>query len=278
MTRAQSGCVVGLLACLAACGGEGDLPQHVVVDGVVAPTAVVHEEQQDVYLVASAGGQGEAAGVLWLWPDGRIGGRWSKSGPDGASMRSTAGMALSGEELFVADGDRIVVFDRQDGSWLRSLEVVEDAAVQDVAFGPDGRMWFTATGKGGGVFVHEGEAPRRLCGTPEVVAAGQLVVITTGAYVLDQGADRFLQVDNGGRVTPLLDFPQGRLCGLVRPGPGQWWTASDEDGAMLVLDTMGGIRSYPGLQLDQPMDFELDRRRKRLLIPQQGGEVLLRRL
>ena len=275
---------IGLAAALLSACGENlaAVPREVQVDGLGRPVAVVHDAEADVYLVACQPESG-AAYVVAVSPSGEVGPKLLEDGVRGVSLQQPVALAIAGANLLVADGKTLAVFDRQSGAVGQSI-AASLGLIQGVSVAPNEAIWlFESDGQGKQLVRRiraDHDEVRAEIAAPvvdETVAAGQIVAIQSGAYVLD-GSSRFVQVDNEGRVTELLRLDQ-EVRGLVRPGPGQWWTTGVRESCLLVLDTKGGIRQHPDLKLDDPGLFDLDRKRQRLVMPlRSAGRLLLRKL
>ncbi|HEX2121212.1 MAG TPA: PQQ-dependent sugar dehydrogenase, partial [Thermoanaerobaculia bacterium] len=98
------------------------------VEGLRGPDSVLHDEEQDVYFVSNVdGAAAEKDGkgfISRVEPDGRV------AEPKFIdALDAPKGMAIRGIELWVADIDRLRVFDRVTGAPLRTIDLAPHGAV-----------------------------------------------------------------------------------------------------------------------------------------------------
>ena len=120
-------------------------------DGLRGPASVIHDEASDVYLLSNMDGSPAAADgkgfISKLSPDGKkILTRWIESGKNNVVLNAPKGMALRGDELYVADIDTVRIFHRGTGAPLGEVQIPGSKFLADVTVGPDGGILVSDAG------------------------------------------------------------------------------------------------------------------------------------
>lgn len=265
---------------LTACGG-GAPP------GFDAPDSALHDAQADVYLVSNVRGgpvakDGNGYIARQQPEDESMQRYWIEGGQNGVTLHAPKGMALRGDELWVADIDTLRSFDRRTGEPRRSVEVPGATYLNDVAVAPDGVLYVTDSGLDGNHAATGTDAIWRLppeATEPEELVRGLelgqpsgLVALARGLYVVSWRDGTFYQVDYRGVRTELATAPTAALDGLVRveargSGDAPGWHATSWVGQCVYrFDMTGGVTRLPG-NYRSPGDLGFDAVRRRLLVP-----------
>lgn len=290
----------GLLLCLAtACGGADPAPADApappavaagptrlhAVEGFRTPESVVVDVLQDVYFVSNINGNPSARDgngfISKLRPDGTIEAlEWIAGGRDGVTLHAPKGLALIGDTLWVADLDALRAFHRGTGAPMATVEFGPRAAfLNDVAVGLDGALYVSESGirftpEGGveptgldAVFrVGPGRRIERLLDGAAVPRPNGVALNPEGDGLLvvsiaDPGM-RLWQAGRAGAVPAGTGF--GPHDGLAVLDDGRVLASSWADSSIAVLGTEPS-RLVTGLP--SPADFDVDRRRGRLVVP-----------
>ncbi|MFO8073904.1 MAG: hypothetical protein R6V85_18740 [Polyangia bacterium] len=268
-----------------ACGGGDDGgdeagEQILRVDhvGLATPESALHDPVDDVYLVSNVNGEGGAKDgdgfVSRISPEGEVLElKWISGGSGGAILNAPKGMAISGEELFVADIDVLRVFERASGEPITTLEHDEFQFLNDVAAAGDGSVWVSDTAAQAIYRV----APDRSC---ELVASGDQLLSPNGiaidgeaVWVASWAEPRVFRVD-GGEISHLRETPAAKLDGLVLRADGTALVSSWDGEAIYGAAPNDDFEELFG-GVESAADIGLDAQRGRLLVPLFGQDALL---
>jgi sugar lactone lactonase YvrE len=247
------------------------------------PESVVFDATADVYLIANIVGapldKDDNGRIVRVDPvSGHIA-DWIRGGVGGVTLHAPKGMALVGDELWVADIDVVRVFHRTTGAPRRALPIPGAAFLNDVAAAADGTVYVTDTGLDA-TFGPTGTDAIWRIGTDGSITTlahgtelGQPngIVVRDGAcYVVGWRDGAFYQIDHQGRRTDLAKAPSAQLDGLVRvvdgDGRAAYYATSWQGNCVYRFDVVGGVTALP-TELRQPADLGYDELRKCLVIP-----------
>ncbi len=275
-----------VLAAVAACGGAEPKVGFVTdatIDGLPRAAAAIHDPDQDVYFVSGTA-PGEApygsGYIARVEVDGQVTPRWI-SGGEGGVLRDPRGMAIVGDELWVADLDTVRCFDRRHGRPTGAIAIPAAEALADVSATPGGSVWVSDGNRetAGLVLVDTSRQVRRIELSGDLPRPTALVAQAHGAYLVTQGGD-FVLVDENGHVERLSRTPEAGLRGLCRVTAGRWLAAGEVGRCIYAFDMRGGAPAQLSMPpLDGPGDFGFDERRQLLLVPlATSGRLAVRRL
>ena len=250
------------------------------------PESVLHDEEQDVYLVSNIDGPSTAKDgngfIARITPEGKVDKLKFIEGLD-----APKGMALRGDELWVADIDKVRVFDRVSGKPLRTIDLASQGAVflNDVATGGDDAIYVTDSdirikGKKERVRAGNGRVYRiGSNGKAEVAAEGEELHSPNG---ITWDGLRFLIAESYGH--DILAWTPGSVPKAVMRGPGAYdgivvlpngtvIVSSHHDDGLHVAHGTGELQTLFAAK-PTPADIGFDRKRNRLLIPSLEGDWL----
>lgn len=266
-----------LLGCGSAQHPPAPPPAPFDVTGFAQPESVLHDAEADVYLVSNiAGNPMEADGngfISRVAPDGRVLARAWIEGLD-----APKGMAIAGDELFVADIGRVRRFDRRTGRPLGDIALEGALLVNDLVAGPDGSVYVTDMGMGGmgpsGPTGPRSDAIYRIATDGSVHRLAEGVVLGNpnglawkdGLWVASFGSGELYRLTDSGQPADARHPPAGQLDGLVALDDGRVAVTSWESGA-IYAGPEDGVLSPLVTDLKGPADLGYDRKRQRLLIP-----------
>ena len=256
--------------------------------GFQGPESVKYDGEQDVYFVTNMTGAGsEKDGNGYISrvsaADPRSAVVFAANGRNGVVLHAPKGTALHGDTLWVCDIDVLRGFDRRTGAPLANLDFAPRGAVQlnDVAIGPDGRIYITDTGiimsRKGVVYkgpsriftVGPGAAIDTLKVSSQVPwpngiqwdSAGKRWVVVT----FDAFDGQVHAISRGGDSSAVLRHGSSRLDGLVVLRDGGILYASWGDSS---IHLMRGTRDRTLLrEVPEAADIGFDTRRNHLAIP-----------
>lgn len=265
--------------------GAGPTPGRVLlrIVGFRAPRAVIHDPVADVYLVSNVNGDPAAADdddngfISRILPDGQfLDLKWIDGAEnDALTLSAPMGMAIAGGRLWVADRNKLHVFDARTGRHRASHHISRATALADVV-AVDRAVIASDNGTelAGGLFRLSASKVAISYLAPDQTGIGQPHgLFAPGDGSLWVTAGRELYRVEEGRRTAGAELPAGSLDGIVGLPGGDLLVAS-HDGTIFrgaPRPTADGSLSATWTpvftDLDAPADIGLDARRRRLLIP-----------
>ena len=297
------GCAVTLLLsgmALGACSpGEAALdsrtddprPQRVLtILGARDPESVRYDPDQDVWFISMMDGFGSykdgngyivrvaAAAPAQL----RI---FAESGKHGVTLHAPKGMAIQADTLWVADIDVLRGFDRRSGLPVGTIDfgAHNPTLLNDVALGPDGRVYVTDTG------IEMTEKGNIYVGGDRVFAIGpgrSIAVVAEGSRLgrpngitWDARQKRWLvvtfdpfsstmytlQLDDTTRS--VLARGKGKWDGVEVLGDGRILVSSWSDSSVHILRPDGRRTAHRIHPVPEPADIGVDTRRGQVAVP-----------
>ena len=255
-------------------------------DGLRGPAAVIHDEAADVYLVSNVDGPPLAADgkgfISKLSPDGKkILPRWIEGGKNKVVLNAPKGMALRGDELFVADIDHVRMFHRTTGAPLGEVRITGSQFLAGAVLAPDGAILVSDAGLKASAHG-DGLEPS---GTDSVYAIYKNAKSTSISLVVNQSlagpkglfatrdkiwavasrSGEVFSIDGPGRVDDFQKLPAADLEGLVVVGD-ELIVSSRAASAIFHGKPKGPWRIAIG-DVKSPGNIGYDRKRSRLLVP-----------
>jgi hypothetical protein len=245
------------------------------VDGLRAATAVLHDEEQDVYFVANAGS------VSRVTPAGKID---EPKFIDG--LHGPKAMAILGTQLWIAEGSMLRAFDRVSGAPVKTIDLAPRGAValSGIAAGADDALYVTDSdvrvkstnererAGNGRIFRITGEVIE-LAFADEELHSPAAIAWDGLRFLVAQGYGREVVAwSPGGGTTAVLRGP-GSYDGIVVLPNGTVIVSSEYDGAIHVGSGTGELRPF-FTPKTSPAAIGFDRKRNRLLVPSRDGNSL----
>lgn len=281
------------IALVTGCGGKAPEAADLTLEnvGFMTPESVLHDPDADVYLVSNIQGdpfeKDDNGFISRVSPDGVVLElRWIDGAKENVDLDAPKGMAILGDELWVADIDQLRRFDRKTGEPKPSVAIPGATFLNDVCVAPDGAIHVSDSGFADGFAPSSTDAIWRV----EIVeGAAQVVTIARGEefahpngicagakdlFCVDWARGEFVMVTPSGKRETPLALPKKQLDGLVRTPAGRWFASSWEGECIYEISQRGSATAvFTGLE--QPADIGYDQRRGRLLIPLFGSDKLL---
>lgn len=250
--------------------------------GLAEPSAIVHDEKADQYIVSNV--DGDPAGsdrngfISKLLPDGtKLLLKWIQGGKNGVALNAPKGMAIRDEELYVADLDAVRIFHRETGAPRGEVKIVGSKFLNGVSLAPDGRILVTDAGleasiKGtlepsgtDAVYAIDKERKVSVASKKRLGGPTGLLPLTNKLWVVSFGSGELYSIDALGNVSETQKLPGGSLDGIVPFGEEllvSSWMASGilrgkPHGTWKVA--IGGLRA--------PGAIAYDRKRRRVVVP-----------
>ena len=270
---------------VAALGVAAERPAHVAtLSNLHAPVCVLYDQDQDIYFVSNINGAGTARDnngyIARVSPDGRqLTPRFIEGGRGAVRLDAPKGLAILGDELWVADIDTVRSFNRRTGRPVRSVKMPSPGGLflNEMTTGPDQAVYVTDTR----LEFHGDDAshlgPDRVFrigkdGAATVALEGDLEAPSGIAW--DRVHQRFLIT--GLQGTHIFEWRLGtRSASPVWKGVGGYdgivldgssWLVSSLDGAGIYAIRDGSEQSIID-RLTTPAAIGFDPKRRHLLIP-----------
>jgi hypothetical protein len=272
--------------------------ERIVVSGFETPESVLHDPDLDLYLVSNVGSGNPAAAdhngfISRVSPDGTIQElRWIQDGVKGVTLNGPKGMWLHGRELYVADIDRLRIFNRFTGAPIRNIEFPNPFApnalfLNDVVVDDYGNV-FMSDNRNGGIFAvdPQGRASLWAAGTTLGGPNGLLLDHGNVGWVTFFGV-QVKRVTQSGKIITEAILPAADVSQIGLP-PGALFLDGycRYNGSLFVSSWVTGKvyrirRSGMDLEIiaqfvpaldnparpDGPADISVDEERNRLLVP-----------
>jgi sugar lactone lactonase YvrE len=257
---------------------------HVLtISHLEAPVAAIHDADEDVYFVSNINGQGTARDnngyISRMSPDGRITSlKFIEGGHSGVTLNAPKGLAIVGDDLWVADIDCVRAFSRTSGRLVRTVQMPSPGGLflNEMTVGPDRAVYVTDTR-----LEFNGENARhlgpdrvfRISADGEATLALEADLEAPSGIAWDAPRERFLITALQG--THVFEWRPGNAPsaiwkgiggydGIVLDGP-SWIVSSLDDGGLYEI--RDGVEQRIIEKLITPAAIGFDRRRRRLLIP-----------
>jgi len=249
------------------------------------PESVLYDAAADVYLVSNINGSPFAADgngfISQVSPDGKVKNlKWIDGAKKDVELNGPKGMAILNGVLYVADITVVRKFDSKTGAAKGVIKVPGSTFLNDVAAGKD-VVYVSDTGKKAGfknsgtdaVWQIKGDKVSALIKDGKLGNPNGLAVAGKDVWVVNFGNAEMYKV-TAGKKDAVVTLPKGGLDGLE-------FISDDE----VLVSSWGGKAIYRGKvggpfkalaeNVEQPADIAWDSKRKRLIVPQFGKNLLL---
>ena len=279
-------CLCLLLACATSscCSAIGIKAVKIVVpaeSGLNTPECAIHDEKADIYIVSNINGnplgKDKAGFISRVAPSGKILElKWIDGSAEGITLNAPKGLAIVGDTLYAADVNAVRKFDRVSGKPTGVIDFKGASFLNDLASGPDGKVYVSDSGFGGdkdaprtdAVYeISPDDSVKTLSKGEEVPNPNGLLVTAGGLLVCTWNSGELLWARaREGRERLVAKLPKNQLDGIV----------VDKDGSLLITSwagecvyrfkfPQGATVAIEGLK--EPADPGWDAKRGRLLIP-----------
>lgn len=254
-------------------------PIHLKEVGFATPESVEYEPTSDTYLVANINGspfEKDGNGFIsQVSPDGKvIQLKWLDGSQSNVSLDAPKGMVVQSGRLFIADIDRVRVFDLNNQQQLDDIVFPGSSFINGLSPAKNGGLYVTDSG------MKPGFKPSGTDALYHVTADGNVTQLKQGVLGLPNGVyaegDQLWMVSLGsgqlrvmnlkGEETARMTLPFNRLDGLLTNRDGRLFTSSwAAEGVFEILPDYT-VKKRIG-NLTSPADMGYDPQRDRLLIP-----------
>lgn len=249
----------------------------VITEGFMGPEAVCYDEKARTIYVSNISGDATAKDnngyiAKLNWKGKPIDLNFIKGGQNGVTLNAPKGLVITGGKIIVADIDHIRGFDLKSGAPLFGIPVEGALFLNDTAVGPEGEVYFTDMNTSKIYKLSKEHSEVTLFAdstTAEITRPNGLIYDAMGDRLLVVGREEKLlwQFTLDGELVGTIKMPAARLDGIVADGKGNFYITSWETSSVYRLDSSGQVTVFAE-GLTSPADLGIDRKRRRLLIPQ----------
>jgi hypothetical protein len=248
-----------------------------ISEGLQTPESVLYDAEQDVYFISNINGapltvddngyiarvNAETLKVEPKWIDG--------SRPE-ITLNAPKGMAIVGDDLYVADITTVRKFDRKTGAPKGEIPLKGTTFLNDLV--ADGTTVYASdsgldaafkTTKTDAIWKISGDKATKIASGPELKAPNGLAMMNGKLWVVTFAGKELYPLENGKKGTPTM-IPAGSLDGLVAMSDGSFLVSS-WDSKMVYRGQPGGTFTPIIQNVDSPADIGYDAKRNRLLVP-----------
>lgn len=266
--------------------GPTEPPPVVILSdvGFATPESVYFDRKRDVYLVSNINGsphEKDGNGFISkITPEGEVTLKFIDGNASKTPLDAPKGLTVSGDTLYVADIDKVRMFDALTGVSKGAIEIKKSTFVNDVATGKDGVIYVSdsglneaweSTGTEAIYVILKGKAKKLVDAKKakkaksSLVGPNGLLAGEGGVWVVSQDGLLFW-VSDKGEIGATQKVSAGQNDGIVWIDDGRTLVASWADGAVFAGKPGGDfVKEVSGLEA--PADIGYDCQRNRLLIP-----------
>lgn len=264
-------------------GGHDAVNMRIENVGFATPESVLYDPVDDVYFVSNINGApldvDDNGFISRVNPDGTVTElKWIDGASEEVNLSAPKGMAILGDELYVADINVVRVFNRTNGEPVRSIDITGASFLNGVASNGEDTVFVTDSGLDAnfedtgtdGIYKVMGDSYETVVLSTELNNPNGVTVHTDGQQLMVAafGGNGVYHVNADGTFSQTATLPEGSLDGIV-------WETNDE--SMLVsswdaeaiyrVNHDSGESSVLFSDLPAPADIGLDTERNRLLVP-----------
>lgn len=246
--------------------------------GFQTPESVVYDAALDVYYVANINGapldKDDNGFISKVTPDGGVTLEFISAKTEGVELNAPKGMGIHDGTLYVADIDRVHLFDTATGASKGNVKLPGATFANGVKVAADGSVWvsdsglkpdFSSSGTDAVWKITNGKA-KKVLGSKKLGGPNGVLPAPGGAWVASFGSGELYFVSDTGKQDKIQKLPKGSLDGIVLTKDGRTLVSSWEASAVYAgtpggefVELLGGVTS--------PADIGYDDKRNRLLVP-----------
>ncbi len=252
---------------------------HLKSVGFATPEAVEYEAASDTYLVANINGspfdKDDNGFISKVSPDGEvIELKWLDGADKNIQLNAPKGMLARDGKLYVADIDRVRVFDIANKKQLADIVFPGSSFINGLSAAEDGGLWVTDSGMAPGFKPSGTDAVYKVSknGKVKKLLSGQLgnpngVYAADGkVWMVTLGSGQLRTMQPSGQVNSIMTLPFNRLDGLIKTNDGRLLTSSWKARGIYEITEKYHLKEVVG-NLESPADLGYDSKRNRVLIP-----------
>lgn len=249
--------------------------------GLSTPESVLYDADNDRYLVSNINGKPDAKDnngfISVLAPDGAVTTlKWIEGGKDKVKLDAPKGTGIANGILYVADISNVRMFDAKTGAPKGDIAIPGATFLNDIAVGPDGKVYVSDTGVKAGakgfeptgtdaVYVIEKGKAKALAKGKDLGGPNGLLVTDKGLVVVTFGSSEVYTLDDKGKKANVSKPPTGMLDGVVALG--DQLLVTSWEGSAIYKGPLGGTFEKALGDQKSPADIGYDTKRGRVLVP-----------
>lgn len=254
-------------------------PIHLKDAGFATPEAMEYYAAEDVYLVANINGspfdKDDNGFISKISPDGNvINLKWLDGETAEVALNAPKGMTILNNRLYIADIDRIRVFELPGGKQLTDINVPGSTFMNGLSVAGHNSLYATDSGMAPGFQPSGTEAVYRIHtnGQIETLQKGALghpngvIANGDGLMMVTLGSGQAYFMEKDGQIAAKMTLPFNRLDGLHKLDDGRFITSSWAAKAIVAINPDYTLTTLAE-GLESPADLGYDSQRNRLLIP-----------
>jgi hypothetical protein len=239
-----------------------------ISEGLQTPESVLYDADQDVYFISNINGAPDAA-------DGngfisrvnaetlRSDAKWIESGKSEVILNAPKGMAVIGDDLFVADITTVRVFDRKSGKPKGETMLSGATFLNDIA--SDGTSIYVSDSGADTVWQITAGTAQKFAEGKHLKNPNGLDVVNGELWVVTQGGTEVYKLAKGKKTSVAL-LPKSGLDGLAHLADGTLLITSWDQKCVYRGPAKGPFTPFVE-NVNGPADIGIDTRRNRLLVP-----------
>jgi sugar lactone lactonase YvrE len=250
--------------------------------GFQTPESVLYDDAGDRFLVTNINGKPLDADnngyISEVSPDGKVTNeKLIEGGKNKVTLNAPKGTAIANGVLYVADIDTVRTFDLKTLAPKGDIKVAGATFLNDVAAGPDGKVYVTDSGLKAGakdfeptgtdaVYVIEKNQAKAIAKSKDLNRPNGVFIGDKGAiFVNTFGSNEVYRLDDKGAKQDVTKTPKGGLDGLALMGDTIW--ASSWEASAVYKGKVGGTLDVVISNVKSPADFGYDKKRNRIVVP-----------
>jgi hypothetical protein len=249
--------------------------------GLATPESVLYDADNDRYLVSNINGKpldkDDNGFISVLSPDGQVTTlKWIEGGKNKVKLDAPKGLALVKNTLYVADITVVRMFDAKTGAPKGEVAVPGATFLNDLASGPDGKVYVSDSGLKAGkdgfeptgtdaVYVIEKGKLKTIAKNKDLGGPNGLLSTEKGVVVVTFGSGEAYLLDEKGKKQDVTKPPMGALDGVLPLGDSL--LVSSWQGSAIYKGKLGGTFEQVLGDQKSPADIGYDTKRSRVLVP-----------